>query len=123
MERRREVEQEGKHIGQGLVHLTNECCPDSLLQLLARKGFVSQHFVGDVGARLRACRALRALLIQHSDAELRPRQRTSTGAVADVPDANHDRAFLQHDVHGEEIVAFFVRLYPGHSMGFRDFTN
>ena len=35
--RRRELEQEGKHIGQGLVHVSNESCSDSLLQLLSRK--------------------------------------------------------------------------------------
>ena len=111
--RRREVEAEGKHIGVGLVHGNNECCADSLLQLLSHNGFASSLFMQNSDARRKACQALRAHLLHHSNPQLHPRQRTSTGEVADVSDAEHARAFLQHDVHAEEIITTFVEQFPG----------
>jgi hypothetical protein len=114
-ERRRELEAQGKIVELGLVHNNNECCADSLLQLLAQSSFVSAHLFHDVSARRRACQLCRAHLVHHVNPQLHPQQRTSTGAIADASDAEHDAAYLQHGVHAEEIVDFFVRSFPGAS--------
>ena len=34
---------------------------------------------------------------------------TDLGAVADASDAEHDSAFLQHDVYAEAVMHFFLR--------------
>ena len=111
--RKAELQQQGKHLGVGLVHGNNECCADSLLQLLARQAFVGSHFANDVEARREACRLCRAHLVHHVNQQFHPKHRTATGAVADVSDAEHDAAYLQHDVHGRAIVDFFVEAFPG----------
>ena len=111
--RKAELESQGKRIGLGLVHGNNECCADSLLQLLSSISMASPHLAYDIDARKLACSSCRKHLIHHSNENVRPRQRTETGAIADVSDKEHRRAFLQHDVHGEEIVNFFARTYPG----------
>ena len=49
--RRTELTQGGKYIGVGIVHGHNECCSDSLLQLLARHDLVSKRFQKDGAAR------------------------------------------------------------------------
>ena len=54
-ERKAELEAAGKYLGIGLVHGNNECCSDSLLQLLARCDLVSSHLTNDVAARRVAC--------------------------------------------------------------------
>ncbi len=100
-------------MGVGWVHGNNECCADSLLQLLSRAGFVEGSLATDVSGRRKACSACRAHLINHENEQLHPKQRTSTGAVASVSDAEHDAAFLQHDVHAEAIVRFFVEMFSG----------
>ena len=52
----------------------------------------------------------RAYLVNHEDERLRPRQRTETGEIAtDATDHEHDAAFLQHDVHAEPVIRFFLR--------------
>ena len=112
-ERRQELEQEGKYIGIGLVHGNNECCADSLLQLLAKNGYVRRSFFQDTRARQMACQAFRAHLVHHDDATLHPRQRTDTGAVVNVTDQEHNSAFLQHDVHANEMVDYFTQSYAG----------
>ena len=111
--RKAEIEAQRKHIGLGQVYDRNQCCADSLLQLLARRGFVVASFWDNTFSRRRACEACRQHLIHHSDPSLHPKERTSTGAVANVSDMDHDRAFLQHDVQGPEIIKFFVQTYPG----------
>jgi hypothetical protein len=113
--RRREIESEGKRIGTGLVHGNNECFADSFLQLLAYNDYVDSRFYHDRAARKESCRACRDHLTQHENIQLRPKQRTDTGEIADASDAEHDQAFLQHDVHAEEIASFFVRRHPGKS--------
>ena len=90
------------------MHGNNECCADSMLQLLARSNLVSSHFSHDVSARRRACQLCRSHLVHHVNPQLHPQQRTSTGSIANVTDAEHEAAYLQHDVHAEEITEFFV---------------
>ena len=105
--RRRELELTGKQLGFGLVHGNNECCADSLLQLLVVHQYVPQ-YASNAAIRKEACKKCRAFLKAHTDERLRPRQRTATGAIADATDEEHDRAFLQHDVHAEPVVRFFL---------------
>ena len=111
--RRRELRESGRHIGVGVVHGHNECCADSLLQLLAVRGFLPRDTAGDSrrarAIRKEACRRCRAYLVSHEDERLRPRERTHLGAIADATDAEHNRAYLQHDVHAEPVVRFFLR--------------
>ena len=52
-------------------------------------------------------------LVNNVNEELHPKQRTAVGAVADVSDAEHNRAFLEHDTHSDEVVIFFVEAHPG----------
>ena len=111
--RRAEIQQQSKRIGQGLVHDRNDCCTDSLLQLLAAAGFVDASLRQDVVARRAACHACRQHLQQHSEPRLRPCVRKANGTVAHATDLEHERAFLQHDVHGEAIVYFAAGLWPG----------
>ena len=54
-ERRSELEESGIRIGVGLVHNNNECCSDSLLQLLASLDLVDRSFRHDPNARRVAC--------------------------------------------------------------------
>ena len=51
--------------------------------------------------------------MHHVNPQLHPQQRTSTGSIANVTDAEHEAAYLQHDVHAEEITEFFVTSFPG----------
>ena len=111
--RKSELVEQGKIIGVGLVHGNNECCADSLLQGMARQGFVPVEVGGNgreaLCARREACVACRAFLIHHEDRRLHPRRRTAFGAIADASDYEHDSSFLQHDVHAEAIMRFFLR--------------
>ena len=99
-----------------MPHSQNECCSDSLLQLLAYHGFVSKPFLFDVAARRQACRICRSHLVAHVNVNLRPRLRTSTGAVANASDAEHKLAHLQDDVHAEEIINCFFVSCPGNTL-------
>jgi len=67
----------------------------------------------DISARNLACAACRQYLRQHADERLHPRQRTALGTIAEASHSEHGRAFLQHDVHGEAIVRFFLETFPG----------
>ena len=120
----------GKLVGSGLVHNNNECCSDSLLrcsdslfQTLARHGFISSHLEHDANARKQMCQAIRIHLVNHTDSELQPRMRTSTGAIADASDREHDSAFLQHDVHAEEIVNQIFTIFDRDANGHLDFVE
>ena len=92
--RRAELQQGGKRIGTGMVHGNNECCADSLLQLLALHKYANASLSFDCVARREACRACRAHLVNNVNEELHPKQRTDVGAVADVSDAEHNRTFF-----------------------------
>ena len=62
--------------------------------------------------RAAACRSCRVFLTSdEQDEALRPKQRTETGAVADALPSEHNRAYLQHDVHAEPVVRFFLRYF------------
>ena len=60
--RRRELTSAGKRMGRGLVHGENDCCADSLLQLLAYHGYVNAELSASVIAR-KAATACRAHLV------------------------------------------------------------
>ena len=81
---------------------------------MARQGFVPLKVAGDdreaLRARRDACAACRAFLISHEDKRLRPCHRTDLGTIADAREDEHNSAFLQHDVHAEEIMRFFPSL-------------
>ena len=81
----------------------NQCMPDSMLQLLMRHGFLRS----DISRLERdaACAENRRRLAE-GPVELRPTERCPfTGAR--VP-GESPRAFLQHDVHAEPTVRFFM---------------
>ena len=60
-------------------------------------------------ARQAACAECRRHLVTHPNWDLRPVCRTDTGTIANATDAEHAQAYLQHDIHGEEIVRFFLQ--------------
>jgi hypothetical protein len=109
--RRLELSAHGKAIGKGLVHGNNECCADSLLQILSSRRIVPERLLRNVAERRRACAACRAFLVDHSDARLHPQRRTDNGEVADASDAEHDSAFLEHHIHSEPVVLFFLHYF------------
>ena len=115
--RRQELRRMGKVFGIGAVHGHNECLADSLLQLLEAHAFLPQHLGKlSVSMRAAACRSCRGFLTSDDQEEaLRPKQRTETGAVADALPSEHNRAFLQHDVHAEPVVRFFLRYFESES--------
>ena len=84
------------------------CCTNSLLQLLARQGFVPEDLAEHVSKRKEVCSACRVHLQQHPDERLRPRVLTDLGDVADAFPWEHERAYVQHDVHGEVIVRWIT---------------
>ena len=110
--RRQELEGLGKRVGRGLVHGQNDCCSDSLLQLLAHYGYVLGDLKANALARQHACSACRAHLNDSADDRLWPCVRTDTGEVANVSDELHARAYLQSDVHGEAVVRYFLQEFP-----------
>lgn len=73
-----------KKVGNGLVHNTHACLADSLLQVLAAKGFVPRRFLEDSssarGERSKSCIDARQYLNHHEDYRLRPRIRDGFGA-------------------------------------------
>jgi len=85
---------------------TNQCLADSLLQLLQRQGILSNDI--SVAERIEACAENRRRLASHADPVLRPRVRdAATGA-----DRGEDPyAYLQHDVHAEPTVLFFLEWF------------
>ena len=94
--------------GDGLIHGNNQCCADSLLQHLS-----AQHFLPSLSReeRQRACEVTRAHLVHHRDARLRPRRRDAFSGVDLGVDPG---AFLQHDVHAETILQFFLDYFHTH---------
>jgi hypothetical protein len=91
---------QNKVTGVGKVHGQNDCCADSLLQLLAAHGHVPQALQHDVNRRKTLCAANREHLKQHTDERLHPCVLTELGTRADAYQREHDRAYLQHDSHG-----------------------
>ena len=91
--------------GTGQVDGNNECCADSLLQLLMALSILP---VLDIPQRREACAACRRHLVEHPDERLRPRRRDAFSGVDEGACAN---AFLQHDVHGEAVIRFFLEYF------------
>ena len=112
-QRQHELRACGKTIGRGLVYSTNACLADSLLQLLALHGFVDQAFKGDTYAsvvkRRELCARARRSLVEHENELLHPALRDRLGNVMVASDEEHDRAYLEHDRHGEALVRFFLQ--------------
>ena len=96
-----------RNIGVGLVHGSNACLADSLLQGLAAKGILNTALLDDTSERSKACRAARQHLILHEDYRLRPLVRDHLASVVLDDDVDHNNAFLEHDVHSEALVLFF----------------
>ena len=88
--------------GCGSVHGRNDCCADSLLQLLVDAGFLSNL---SEPARERACLRNREALCQHENAALRPRRRDPVTNRVICEDGG---AYLEHDVHAEPTINFFM---------------
>jgi len=96
----------GYENGHGNVWGDNQCLADSLLQLLQREGVL----VGNISDRERkeACAENRCRLIAHEDPDVRPRNR----CAATGTDRGEDpRAYLQHDVHAEPTIWFFLEWF------------
>ena len=105
-----ELRAAGKVIGDGELHGENDCCADSLLQLLAAHGFVPAALLGNAGKGMRKslCVQCRQHLVEHADERLHPQILDASGARAHAYQAEHNRAHLQHDLHAEAIVRFFL---------------
>ena len=90
----------------GEVWGDSQCLADSLLQLLQACGVLSRDISDE--ERKEACAANRRHLNEHSDHALRPRRRCAFTSA----DLGEDpRAFLQHDVHEEPTVLFFLEWF------------
>ena len=114
--RKAELIQSGRRIGIGKVHGNNDCCADSLLQLLAHHAFVPVALKADtrssINGRKEACSACRAALVSHENERLHPRARLDNGTVnLQATDEEHNGAYLQHDVHAEFVVRFFLEYF------------
>lgn len=103
----------GIHVGVGGAHGDNVCLADSLLQALAAKricGDASKALL-DGSPKARAQRSLLCIeaprhLAHHADHNLHPCVRDDLGRV--IAHADHDRALLEHAVHSQELVQFFL---------------
>jgi len=96
----------GYEIGHGKIWGDSQCLADSLLQLLQREGVLA----GDISdpERKEACAENRRRLIAHEDPAVRPRNR----CAATGTDRGEDpRAYLQHDVHAEPTIWFFLEWF------------
>ena len=101
----------GRQIGAGLVHGSNACLADSLLQSLAAKGILDRNLLDNSSERAKACREARQHLIQHEDYRLHPVVRDHLVSVILDDDVDHNNAFLEHDVHSEALVLFFLEYF------------
>ena len=98
-------QEQGLYKGYGLIHGNNECCADSLLQHLRAQEFLLPLSTDE---RQEACKANRTHLVSHPDARLRPRRRDAFSGMDLGVDPG---AFLQHDLHAEPILKFFMEFF------------
>ena len=109
-----QLENEMLHVGRGEAYgANNACLADSLLQLLMRENVINCPVFDTMSSekqwRRDACLAVRAHLCNHADVTLQPRQRDCTSAVVhDASAEDHALAYLEHYVHGVEIIRFFL---------------
>jgi hypothetical protein len=96
----------GYEPGHGEVWDDSQCLADSLLQLLKEYGVLS----GDISEAERkdACAENRRRLNGHGNHALRPRRRC---AFTNADLGEDARAYLQHDVHAEPTVEFFLEWF------------
>ena len=96
----------GYESGHGEVWDDSQCLADSLLQLLRREGVLA----GNISERERkeACAENRRRLIAHEDPAVRPRNRC---AATGTDKGEDPRAYLQHDVHAEPTILFFLEWF------------
>ena len=103
----------GKQIGLGRVFDENACLADSLLQALAAKSILPKELLHDyspsmIQRRRLACSFARQNLIHHADYRLHPRWRDGDGVEVTDDGVDHDNAYLEHEVHSEALVVFFL---------------
>ena len=100
--------------GRGEVFRANQCLADSLLQLLMHLGFLSPSITME--ARRVACAENRRQLTM-GPADLRPRNRDpfSSSDYGEDP-----RAFLQHDIHAEVTIRFFMDWFAARGQQLRE---
>jgi hypothetical protein len=89
-----------------MQYSANQCLADSLLQLLQRAGVLSIHI--SEAERVHACAENRRRLVSHEVVALRPRRRC---AATNVDEGEDPLAYLQHDVHAEPTVHFFLEWF------------
>jgi hypothetical protein len=89
-----------------MQYSANQCLADSLLQLLQRAGVLSMLI--SEAERIQACAENRRRLVSHGDVALRPRRRC---AATGVDEGEDPLAYLQHDVHAEPTVHFFLEWF------------
>ena len=87
--------------GVGETHGNNNCCSDSLIQILASASLIPAELVGRRIWRKELCVALRSSLCAQADEKLQPRWLDQNGVKSGTTIANHRRAFLQHGFHGQ----------------------
>jgi hypothetical protein len=89
-----------------MQYSANQCLADSLLQLLQRAGVLNRHI--SEAERIHSCAENRRRLLSHEDVALRPRRRC---AATGVDEGEDPLAYLQHDVHAEPTVYFFLEWF------------
>ena len=100
------LRRDGFHVGVGQTWGSNNCLPDSLLQLMQAHNVITRC---DELVREAACAALREELNQlPENSQLRPMRRDPLNSR---PLCLDDKAFLQTDVHGEYILNFFLSYF------------
>ena len=103
-----ELKARGLRRERGLVFGRNDCLSDSLLQCMAAAGMFSRPLAEQ--ERNAACRVAREALVFNDDVSLRPRRRDPfTGE----DEGEHQRAFLQHDIHAEPVMETFLEHFEG----------
>ena len=102
----RDLQRVGFRKGDGMVWGDSQCLADSLLQLLQEYGVLSRAI--SEKERKAACAENRRRLNEHRDPALRPRKRC---AFTGVDKGEDPRAYLQHDVHAEPTVEFFLEWF------------
>ena len=105
----------GKQIGLGRVYDQNACLADSLLQVLVAKSILPLELLQDIFDTIRrrrlVCASARQDLVNHADYRLHPRWRDNHGVEVMGDGVEHDNADLEHEVHSEALVLFFLEFF------------
>jgi hypothetical protein len=119
----RELEDGGLGKGHGEIFGANNCCADSLLQLLIWNGILSSGI--SKAEREAACAGNRSMLNASDPAlGLRPRRRDAFSGSASCCSPEEDAgAFLQHDVHAGPTISFFMEWFKARGQKLRDLPD